>query len=385
MNGAFAAVRSALWLRRTVVCCGMGSCIAVPIYSQGLQAAQEPSVRRSQDVSLDDYRKHLLALQSLTVACARARDLKTCDPLLVGPDDRIPLDKSTHPERRMIRYGWLRILFSRAEEPDPPPPPQQKTHQGSASEKAQPDTARTTSQLLQDAQIRLAHDVAQSEISIAASASHSQEHAALRQVLAGREFRNLKPASAGDSALEKFGGWINKLFEGLGRLRARSAWLGRAITWTFLLSVGAVLVGLLLRWERRWRRRAAPDQQPEVAPATAALHWQLWLDDARKAAAEGQWRDAIHLLYWAAIAKLEAKRILPADLARTPREYLRLFASDDLRRNDLVALTNVFERTWYGARRTDETTYREAEQLVSSIIASRLSGDFSAPNERGAP
>ena len=44
-------------------------------------------VGRWQDASVEDYRKHLVTLQSLTEVCAKARDVKTCDPTLVGPDE----------------------------------------------------------------------------------------------------------------------------------------------------------------------------------------------------------------------------------------------------------------------------------------------------------
>ena len=75
-------------------------------------------VGRWQDASLEDYRKHLVTLRELTQACAKARDVKSCDPTAVGPDDRVPVSASANPERRIVRYGWLRILFSHAEEPD---------------------------------------------------------------------------------------------------------------------------------------------------------------------------------------------------------------------------------------------------------------------------
>ncbi len=78
--------------------------------------AQVPA-GRWRDTTMEEYRQHLTALTPLVEACAKARDLKSCDPMLVGPDDRIPLGNG----KRMIRYGWLRVLFSRAEEPDVAP------------------------------------------------------------------------------------------------------------------------------------------------------------------------------------------------------------------------------------------------------------------------
>jgi hypothetical protein len=80
------------------------------------------------------------------------------------------------------------------------------------------------------------------------------------------------------------------------------------------------------------------------------------------------WREAIHLVYWAAIARLESRRLWPADRARTPREYLALIAPEDPRRAGLAALTGSFERTWYGGRAAIENDYRQAEAIAASLI-----------------
>jgi hypothetical protein len=103
--------------------------------------------------------------------------------------------------------------------------------------------------------------------------------------------------------------------------------------------------------------------------AASAIHWQLWLEDARRAAAAGQWREAIHFLYWAAISRLESKRLWPADRARTPREYLALVAPEDPRQPGLASLTGSFERVWYGGRDAAESDYQRAEQIATALIS----------------
>ena len=95
----------------------------------------------------------------------------------------------------------------------------------------------------------------------------------------------------------------------------------------------------------------------------------MWLEDARRAAASGQWREAIHFLYWAAISRLESKRLWPADRARTPREYLALVAPEDPRRPGLATLTGSFERVWYGGRAAAESDYQRAEQIANALIS----------------
>ena len=325
------------------------------------------STGRWQDASMEDYRKHLVALAGLTQVCAKVRDVKSCDPLLVGLDDRVPL--GANGDRRLVRYGWLRVLFSRAEESDEA---QQAPKTGKLVEKstdnAQP-RPRTTSQMLQDAVVRLQSDLAQAGAAPATEPDHARERATMQEVLGSREFRGLKQPDARDSLLERVNRWLNRLFAGVDKLRSRSAWIGRALIWGFLLAVGVGLAWTLLQLERRWRIRLLPENEGPAPDAASARDWQLWMADAREAAALGLWREAIHYLYWAVISRLESKRLWPADRARTPREYLALVAPDDVRQPGLAALTVSFERTWYGGRVAHEADYRRAEELAGDLIA----------------
>jgi hypothetical protein len=329
---------------------------------------------RWHDATMEEYRKHLTALTMLVDACARARDLKNCDPLLVGPDDRVPLGNAANAEKRLVRYGWLRVLFSRAEEPDEAvAAPDQGAKKNAGQADAQP-APLTTSQLLQFAKERLAVDLVQAEAAIGAAPAYAPERNAMKQVLAGRDFRNLEQPTVRDSMLEKFGNWLNRLFESATRLRARSAWIGRLIVWGFILAVCVALIWGLLQMERRWRVRLLPEERGPAPGAASARNWQLWLDDARCAAGAGRWREAIHFVYWAAISRLEARRLWPADRARTPREYLALVAPEDPRRAGLASLTGSFELTWYGGRAAGEAEYRRAEEIATALIGGSAEG-----------
>lgn len=325
-----------------------------------------PAVRW-RDVSIGDYRKHLTALTALVDACAKGRDLKTCDPALIGPDDRVPLSNMPNSQRRLVRYGWLRVLFSKAEDADEPPAPANGNQVNSGRDSAAP-TRPTTTQLLHDARSRLVHDLAQANSFADTAPSHTMERETMKQVLSGPEFRDLEQASARETALEKLDNWLNRLFERAAKLKARSAWIGGAIVWGFVLGVCSGLVLILFRLERRWRARLAfYDEQPASA-AASARDWQLWLEDARRAATNGHWREAFHCMYWACISCLESSRLWPADRARTPREYLALLAPGDPRKSALEQLTDGFERTWYGHHPTGPAEFQIAEKIASSLM-----------------
>jgi len=355
--------------------------------AQTNRATPASSTARARDVSMDGYRQHLAALSALVDTCATKRNTISCDPALVGLDDRVPIANGSGTEQRLIRYGWLRVLLSKAEDPDLPVAKTAAPKAGGASPKATIQDQPPTSQLLKEAKLRLERDLAQSQAPIAPVASHTQQRAILQQVLSEREFRGLKQTSVRDSVLEKFGNWLNRLFESAANLKARSAWVGRVLVWGFILGVCVALVYSLLRLERRWRIQLTQESDRPAPGAASARDWQLWLEDARNAAAAGQWREAIHFVYWAAISRLESRRLWPADRARTPREYLALVAPEDPRKPGLSQLTGNFERFWYGGREAGESDYKNAENLASSLIgggAPVAHREFSAASEGGA-
>jgi hypothetical protein len=84
-------------------------------------------------------------------------------------------------------------------------------------------------------------------------------------------------------------------------------------------------------------------------------------------ASQGLWREAIHFLYWAAISRLESRRLWPADRARTPREYLRLLSQADLRLASLTLLTRSFEHTWYGGRTAGSADFQAALRQAAEL------------------
>ncbi|MGA3373680.1 MAG: DUF4129 domain-containing protein [Terracidiphilus sp.] len=380
-------------------------------------AATAQTADNRREASLAEYRQHLVELNAVVEACAKARDAKTCDPALAGQDDTVPLGNAPNAERRLVRYDWLRVLLEKAQSKDevksesqnkgetqskaetqnkveiqtkgesenkgdsqnkdnPPAKPPVKPVIGAEPAPAEEPTRPpkpTTSELLKAAGARLAQDIAQADGMAAgapaAAADHTRERATMKEVLAGRDFRNLEAPTARDSALEKLGAWLNRLFESLGKLQAGAAWVGRAIVWGFYLAVCVGLVWGLMQLERRWRIRLVPESEGPAAGAASARDWQLWLKDSRRAAAAGQWREAIHFVYWAAISRLEARRLWPADRARTPREYLALVAPEDPRRAGLARLTGSFERVWYGGRAAGESDYQKAEELAGGLIS----------------
>jgi hypothetical protein len=337
-----------------------------------IPSAPAPASSGWHDVSMTDYRQHLEALSAIVEACAKARDAKTCDPALVGQDDRVSLDKEANAERRPVRYDWLRVLLQQAQKKDAPRAAMiivgAKITRASDALPPPP----TTTELLQSAEKRLAADEQQARDKVHPEPENAVQRKAMEQVLAGRQFRGLGQTSPVESLKEKVNNWLNSLFARAAGLGARAPWLGRAAVAAFILAVCVGLAWGLVQFERRRRIHLTKESMAPVRDAPSVRDWQLWLEDARKAAGAALWREAIHCAYWAAISHLESRRQWPPDCARTPREYLALMAGEDPRRVGLAALTGSFERTWYGGRAAGESEYRRAEELAQSLIASQV-------------
>jgi hypothetical protein len=175
----------------------------------------------------------------------------------------------------------------------------------------------------------------------------------LNEILAAREFRGLNGPSWIDRLRQRAAVWLVNF---LGRFLGSSA--VPTITNLLVYLAIAVVVILVALWMYRSLGRSAsldsigPGRIPMVARP-----WEAWLEDARAAAARGEWSDAIHLAYWCGISYLETQGAWRPDRSRTPREYLRVMKSSHEHRSTLQALTRKLEQVWYGAGDADAAAF----------------------------
>ena len=319
----------------------------------------------SSNTALARYTSHLAELQTVVAACQKQRNAAACDPEQVGENDHVPWPAGASAERE-IDYDWLRALLSEAGRPEvakkpsapriglPGAPPVVKTPPPSVDS------------LLTEARQRLTADAREAEQAPAPVPDYSAQRRALAAILARREYQGVAQTTARERLLEWLANVLDAFFGGLMRFGAQMPWIGFAIRALFLAGLCVLLVWALIRIERRSRIRLIGEGTgPSLAPL--ARDWQLWLRDAHAMAAQGLWREAIHFLYWAAIARLESRHLWQADRARTPREYLRLLPAADPRREGLTALTRTFERTWYGGREAGSADYQSAMQAAAGL------------------
>jgi hypothetical protein len=343
----------------------------------------EPIAARSQEIqsdagwrnlSLEQYQQQLRNLDSIVAACQKQRSganaaqtsFPACDPAQVGPDDRVQWPPgSASPgatsQTREVRYDWLRSVLARAVKKSGAP----EKSIFAAVPGADNKTA-SVDELLSAARQRLLDDATQTGSPLAPNPDYSSERATMKSILAQHAYQSV----ASQSALARFREWLgnllDKIFSGLIRFGAHAPWIAWLLRILLLVAICTALVWFLLRIERRSRVRLIPDVEPAPG-APSAREWQLWLRDAQAMAARGQWREAIHFVYWASIARLESKRLWPADRARTPREYLALLAATDPRKPSLKDLTRSFERTWYGGRAAQASDFNAALEQAAAL------------------
>jgi hypothetical protein len=198
------------------------------------------------------------------------------------------------------------------------------------------------------------------------AAAFPHERSVANEVLQRPEFQRASSNTWWERKKQRMFGAIQRMFEHVDRLTQAAPWLAKTLEW--LLFCGAA-VGLLVYLLRQMRR-----QRLHVSLGDGAVKGEAWTressDWAQRAEAfakAGEWRDAVHCLYWAAIVLLESRRAWRHNPTRTPREYVRLLKAGSAQQQGLRGLTQIFERSWYGLRETDAEQYAQALSLYEGL------------------
>jgi hypothetical protein len=179
---------------------------------------------------------------------------------------------------------------------------------------------------------------------------------ALDQILARPEFRSAHAPSWLDRVTENVLRWLLGVVQ---RTFGSSAFPTITNVLVYALIAAAVVTTAVVLF-RRVGRDAAADSAAAAFHVIPPRPWTDWLDRARTASRAGDWREAIRLTHWCAIAWLEARGSWRPDPSRTPREYVRLVQSGQPAAAALRALTELAERVWYGTAPADDARFAEA-------------------------
>lgn len=215
---------------------------------------------------------------------------------------------------------------------------------------------KTRSTFLQKIQEHLHVLEQQAQAYVKADADTGAAKRKLDEILARREFRKAHGPSALAIWWEKVMRWISKL---LNRHSPNGTTTEDLLHILVYVAV-AVAFSMFAIWLKRRLDRPREQFEREIVPfAPSARGWRTWLAEARDAAQQGDWRNGVHLAYWAGIAFLEEHGAWRPDRARTPREYLRMLGTRKPEYPTLSALTGKFEIIWYGHREASAADFQE--------------------------
>jgi hypothetical protein len=175
----------------------------------------------------------------------------------------------------------------------------------------------------------------------------------LNEILKRRDYRGVAGPGPFRSWWERATNWVaDKLAVVFGSV-GRHPRLSTSLVWLLAAALALFLVTWLVR--SVLRTSASTPLRLEGPPVSEMREWAR---QALACADREDYRQAIRLAYWAAVARLEEYGLWQVAHARTPREYLRLLPRDHAQRPPLTALTLRFERTWYGGRRVSAEDFR---------------------------
>jgi uncharacterized protein DUF4129 len=189
-------------------------------------------------------------------------------------------------------------------------------------------------------------------------------HGKLENILKRREFRSSHGPSSWDQWRDRFlAWWADRLSALLGKLHGHPAVAG-GFLWTLI----AGAVGAFGVWMVRWvLSRPAGQGLDLVAADSSPESWQDLARQAFDASGRGNYRDAVHLAYWAGIHRLEELGLWRAERTRTHREYLCLVPPGHPLCEALSTMTVCFEQVWYGAEAASREDFRFALTLLEKL------------------
>ena len=185
----------------------------------------------------------------------------------------------------------------------------------------------------------------------------------LEKILQRREFAGLQGPSQMEILRARITRWIaEKIYRLLSRLHLGAA-AGNAIAW------GVVGLAFLVFCYWVWQSLSGVTRVP-LAPSVDPLDSidsRMWAKDALAAAERGDYREAVHCAYWAAVVHLESLGVLKRDRARTPRESLRLLDPHPNEQKLLREFTRHFELIWYGYRPASAEDWSDARTHLEKM------------------
>jgi uncharacterized protein DUF4129 len=217
-------------------------------------------------------------------------------------------------------------------------------------------TAQAKPNILANAVSRLKAMRAEAELYEQPSRADDATRKRLGQILSAREFERVRGPDALERLWQRTQAWIGKQLRKISPKIPDLQDLGQWFVWG-MIALAVAIAGV---WLYRVSQESMGDGKREILPfMPSSRNWREWLADARARASQGEWRDAVHFGFWAAVSRLESEGVWPPDKTRTPREYLNAIPGSNLSKEPFAAMTRKFETSWYGSRPTTEADFAQ--------------------------
>lgn len=197
----------------------------------------------------------------------------------------------------------------------------------------------------------------------------------LNNILARKEF-----GKAGPSALDRMLNWIGKqlhilLWRLFGRVGLGPISVSKNVS--FIVTLVAVVLFLLLlayviaRINKVNRTAYAPVLAGEGVYSGPGSPKKA-LDEASKNASEGNFRNALRLVYLAVLLRLDERELIEFNRTGTNWEYLSMLRKHHKVHDTLKPVTMVFDRKWYGHEPASNDDYKSFVQAYEAVEDSEV-------------
>jgi hypothetical protein len=197
------------------------------------------------------------------------------------------------------------------------------------------------------------------------SSKVAQANDKAKEILARGEFRRVRVPGIRESWTDKILSFLQDLLSRIFRNAPNVRVVSRVVVWV-AIAIALIVFGLWLKRFLTREETAFHVPRPSVTRRRASKRWEEWLAEARAAAARGDWREAVHLTYWASVGRLESIGAWRLGEEHTPRELVRLLPAG-VERSSLEDITRHFERSWYAQKETKEEDYRAVDAAMEQL------------------
>ncbi|MGH2543163.1 MAG: DUF4129 domain-containing protein [Ardenticatenaceae bacterium] len=187
--------------------------------------------------------------------------------------------------------------------------------------------------------------------------------ARLERILSRPEFRPVPP-----SLWERLVRWLVQQLALLERVPGLAT-VGDLLTWTIALFSGVIVGAVLLIFIRGLRRNVVVEEEARILPGAIPTDAGEAQEYAAEAAKAGNFREAMRLLYLAALLHLDEVGLIRFDRALTNREVLATLSGSSMLHSLLAPVVGQFDRVWYGHAPFGQTEYEVVQRQIEALRA----------------